>query len=499
MIPAIPKLIGFEYELGNHFIEGSAEIDSEAAGRALCAAFEELYSANRGEREPGSQLGEFSPNGFRFYLDHLHAEICSPMAQSAHDLVLLFREVRKVVLKCKALAEKKSGRLRVSFNNTNRCGKRWGFHLSCLVQRKTFDSWREDGWAPLKKQFIPHLVSSLPVFGSGKVGSENAAPHCHFQLSQRADFIDKVIGLETVHSLSLHNERDEALACYNKYARLHLVSFDSNQFEFANWLKFGTVQLLLALLEEGWALPDLTLAEPVSSLSSISRDLSFRELVSLADGSKRTGALEIQRLLANAATDAVARGGAMVVPHAGAICRYWIQTLEHLASCDEILLRRLDWCAKRSLVEKTRDPILSTALDLRFGEVGNSKIQASLLNGAMEPLESFLPQARAFSGISPISREKARCLILERFPEVVSDVDWHRVWLRNNATGKEWLLRLEDPFDAEVVLSAISDSSRPNDFLECLKRREALEEVPKFDLRGLWDEEVGEKENSRNA
>ena len=103
-----------------------------------------------------------------------------------------------MVKACTQAAEKEVGPVLVSYNNTNRQGVAWAFHANVLVSRKAFDQWREADWSPLQKQWIPFLVTSLPLVGTGKVGAENGTRDTAFQFSQRADFIDGTVGVETV-------------------------------------------------------------------------------------------------------------------------------------------------------------------------------------------------------------------------------------------------------------------------------------------------------------
>ena len=42
--------------------------------------------------------------------------------------------------------------------------------------------------------FVPFLVSRIIYTGAGKIGGENGAPEVPFQISQRADFFETVVG-----------------------------------------------------------------------------------------------------------------------------------------------------------------------------------------------------------------------------------------------------------------------------------------------------------------
>ena len=89
------------------------------------------------------------------------------------------------------------------------------------------------------------------------------------------------------------NARDEPLADYRKYRRLHLLIGDSNMSPFATALKVGTTACVFSLLEDGALTKNLSLADAVQSTREISRDPTGRWIVRLENG-KTIGALDIQ-------------------------------------------------------------------------------------------------------------------------------------------------------------------------------------------------------------
>src|SRR4029079_10849819 len=93
-----------------------------------------------------------------------------------------------------------------------------------------------------------------------------------FQLSQRADHIVNDIYQWVQFNRAIINARDEPLADYRKYRRLHLLVGDSNMSPFATALKIGTTACVLALLEEGRLPRNLVLADAVKATRDISRD-----------------------------------------------------------------------------------------------------------------------------------------------------------------------------------------------------------------------------------
>src|SRR5699024_9472359 len=106
-----------------------------------------------------------------------------------------------------------------------------------------------------------------------------------FQISQRADFIEAEVGLETTLRRPIINTRDEPHADAEKYRRLHVIVGDANLLQVSTYLKVGTTAAVLALLEQG-RVPDylweLTLADPVLSATTVSHDTTLTSRLRLA-------------------------------------------------------------------------------------------------------------------------------------------------------------------------------------------------------------------------
>ena len=64
-----------------------------------------------------------------------------------------------------------------------------------------------------------------------------------FQLTQRADFFEEEVGLETTLKRPIINTRDEPHADAQKYRRLHVIAGDANLSEVATFLKLGTTAM----------------------------------------------------------------------------------------------------------------------------------------------------------------------------------------------------------------------------------------------------------------
>lgn len=481
----IPKLIGIEIEFGNHIRKpDSSKDDNDTCGAAqvLCHAHKELFGLSADDKN-GCQSGldEFGVHQFRFYQDHYHSEISSPLAADAKDLVLWQRRAKKLARCCQKWAEKNDVPVRLHCATTNRFGAAWAFHLNSPVSRATFDEWRDKKWHPLFAQWLPFLVTSPILFGTGKVGSENDRPAASYQLSQRADFVEKEVDLETVSSKSLINERDEPLADPNRYARFHITAaFDFNCCEFASWLKFGTVQIMLALIEAGAKLPNLQLKDPLHSLATVSRDLEMSTMIELEDSSYLT-AIEIQEALAFSANRSISAGviSEEVVPSATEIVNAWIITLLQLRKRAPILRRRLDWIVKKKALDKWRqrlgvswNDMAMTELDLRYAEIETGWFEKLERQRMVDRLEDFLPINDVEHKTNSSERDIVRGRILEKFSQNVVAVDWHYVCIDLAKDGAPviYKVELDDPLDATEVQRAVDAAQTAREFVKCLSK-----------------------------
>src|SRR3954454_7402782 len=112
---------------------------------------------------------------------------------------------------------------------------------------------------------LPFFVSRQIICGAGRVGRGMTGRQNGYQISQRADFFEAEVGLETTIRRPIINTRDEPHAVAEKYRRLHVIIGDANLSEVSNYLKFGTTAIVLDMIEHG-AAPDLEFANPVATL-----------------------------------------------------------------------------------------------------------------------------------------------------------------------------------------------------------------------------------------
>src|SRR5207244_4174194 len=97
------------------------------------------------------------------------------------------------------------------------------------------------------RDLTPFFVSRQIFTGAGKLGLEaqwdERGKHV-FQLTQRADFFETEVGLETTLKRPIINTRDEPHADPERYRRLHVIVGDANRCEVALFLKLGTTSIV---------------------------------------------------------------------------------------------------------------------------------------------------------------------------------------------------------------------------------------------------------------
>ncbi|MDH3755596.1 MAG: proteasome accessory factor PafA2 family protein, partial [Acidimicrobiia bacterium] len=204
-----------------------------------------------------------------------------------------------------------------------------------------------------------HLVTRQVFTGAGKVGSEIPgvdAEQVPFQLTQRADFFEEPVGLETTLKRPIINTRDEPHADAHRYRRLHVIVGDANMSQVSTFLKVGTTALVLAMVEDSACGAELEFADPVASLQQVSHDLTLAAPLELADGTTLT-ALEAQwELFDRAQKYAESHGLDAVGAEIGAmVLERWERVLTALESNPMDLADQLDWVAKYRLIDGYRE------------------------------------------------------------------------------------------------------------------------------------------------
>lgn len=305
------------------------------------------------ERFESEENGWMLANGARVYVDHAHPEYCTPECLSAREVVAADKAGEIILERCRQAAtadQLSQGRQLVLYkNNSDHKGNSYGCHENYLLATGLYQNLLAPHSHWVTNLVLPFFISRTLLCGSGKVGSENGTAPAGFQLAQRADFFETLVGVQTTHHRPLFNTRDEAHAELTKYRRLHVIIGDANLSEFSTFLKVGTAQLLLRMLEDSFLTADLSLADPLAAMRAVSRDLTFSLPLKLANGGQMT-ALEIQRVFLESARryhEQVGNGA-----EEAEVITQWDDALNCLATDWRRLAVRLDWAIKRNLFER---------------------------------------------------------------------------------------------------------------------------------------------------
>src|SRR6478672_8289412 len=227
-------------------------------------------------------------NGARLYVDHAHPEYSTPECTNPRDVVK-WDKAGEIVMQdaCRfAAAVPGAAPIVLYKNNTDNKGASYGAHENYLMRRST-------SFGEIVKHLTPFFVSRQVVCGAGRVGIGQDGREHGFQISQRADYFEVEVGLETTLKRPIINTRDEPHADPEKYRRLHVIIGDANLAEVSTYLKVGTTALVLAMIEDRFITTDLGIDGPVAALRAVSHDPTLRELIPMNDG-RRLTALQLQ-------------------------------------------------------------------------------------------------------------------------------------------------------------------------------------------------------------
>jgi len=414
-------------------------------------------------------------NGARFYVDHAHPEYSTPECLDPLECVVHDKAGEEVLRRSMTSAAQRmpDGSPVVYKNNSDGKGNSYGCHENYLMDRDV-------PFTRVVAGVVPHFVTRQLFTGAGKVGFETPAlEHLDvtYQISQRAEFFEEIVGLETTLKRPIVNTRDEPHADPRRFRRLHVIVGDANLSEVATLLKVGTTALVLAMIEDD-ALParDLSLADPVRAMHRVSTDLSLSVPLLLADGTTAT-ALELQWELCSAARryakeeGLAALGdqavGAMVVDR-------WEEVLSGLERDPSSLSRQLDWVAKLGLIEAYRDRHgcgwddgRLGALDLQYHDLRPERSLYTRLG--LERLVDDDSVAAAVTDPPPGTRAWFRGSCLARWPAAVVTANWDSL-VFDLGTDPLRRVPMMDPLKgtAEHTAALLEASSSPADLLDRL-------------------------------
>ncbi|HEY3437049.1 MAG TPA: depupylase/deamidase Dop [Actinotalea sp.] len=405
-------------------------------------------------------------NGARLYVDHAHPEYSSPEVTNPRDAVVWDKAGEQVMLAAVRLLAVNPTLPDVVLykNNVDGKGASYGTHENYLVDRDVpFDA--------LVAALTPFLVTRQVFTGAGRVGLGATGQGSGFQLSQRADYIEAEVGLETTLRRPIVNTRDEPHADRLRWRRLHLIIGDATMLEVATYLRLGTTSLVLWMIEAARARPEvlravsaLQLADPVGAVREVSRDLSLRRALPLADGRWMT-ALEIQHAYRRAVIDALEDDPD---PDTLAVLDRWGSVLDRLAEDPMSCAREVEWVAKLRLLEgmRSRDHLgwessRLAAMDIQWSDVRPERglYHRLAAAGAVERLTTDAEVAAAVLDPPTDTRAYFRGTVVRRFPGEVRAASWDSVVLDVASQPSLRRIPLQDPWrGTRAHVGALLDS-----------------------------------------
>ena len=405
-------------------------------------------------------------NGARLYVDGAHPEYSTPECTTARDVVRYEKAGERVLAAAVRAVEhvRGPGKLLAYKNNSDGKGNSYGYHENYLVARGV-------PFERLVNVLVPFLVTRQIFAGAGKVGCENQTGAADYQLSQRADFFETLVDLNTMVKRPIINTRDEPHADPAKYRRLHVIAGDVNMAEVSTYLKVGTLAIVLEMAEENWPLPALELEDPVRAIKAVSRDLEVTQDIRLAGG-RATTAIAAQRAYLRAAQDFYASRD-LTVPVKDVLVR-WEETLDKLERDPRELVRELDWVAKRALIESYMerkgcgwDDSRVAMMDLQYHDMRPEKGLYYTLERAhhVERIVSDTEVLRAETEAPIDTRAYFRAACLRKWPHEVYAASWTSVLFdAGNAVIKKVPL-LEPLRGTEALTKGLLDESDTVDAL----------------------------------
>ncbi len=443
---ALPKVMGTETEFGitvrhqaefNPVLASSTVINSYRGGRARIQWSFDEESPGRDARGFGYEetlpieletglVNVVLTNGARLYVDHAHPEYSTPECTDPRQAALYDKAGEMIMAQAVASARSMmpaEERMFVHKNNSDGKGNSYGAHENYLVARSV-------PFGEIVRHFTAFLVTRQIFTGAGKVGAENGRPGVGFQLTQRADFFEEEVGLETTLKRPIINTRDEQHADSAKYRRLHVIIGDATMSEVQTFLKLGSAALMLDAVEDG-ALPEpLLLDDPVGSVWGVSHDLTLAKPLAV-DGGRTMTALEVQWQYLEWLTKYV--NGSDSPETFAAVLATWEAVLTDLERDPMLLADRLDWVAKYRLLLGYRDrdglewdDAKLRLLDLQYHDVDPAKglYYRLVAAGRMQRLFDEDDVASAAAEPPPGSRAYFRGECVRRFAESLVAANW---------------------------------------------------------------------------
>lgn len=396
-------------------------------------------------------------NGARFYVDHAHPEYSSPEVTSPAQAVLYDKAGDEVARRAMAACDDD---IVLYKNNTDGKGASYGAHENYLIDRSV-------PFRDVAQTLIPFMVTRPVICGAGRVGIGQHSDHDGFQMSQRADFVENDIGLETTFNRPIINTRDEPHATRDTWRRLHVIGGDANQADYSIYLKVGAMSAVLWLCEHtdfmdeaaAWAIK----GDPVEQTWAVSHDIDLTHTIETVDG-RHVTALDYQEFYCQAFRRAV---GDNPDQQTADFITTWQDVIDDMRRDKFLAADRVEWVAKLQLLDGMRqrlgvgwlDPRLQS-MDVMWHDLRHQTSLFEKMVAAGRIRRMYTPEQVNQAVTTPPSSTRAyiRGRLVDRFNDIVK-----AGWVSVTAdTGRRELQRLSlgDPLDInpDVMKACDGDS-----------------------------------------
>jgi proteasome accessory factor A len=494
---AVAKVLGIETEYG---IAGGPDMDPITASSIIVNAYAQQgrtrinwdFHGETPQLDARGLVGltSFAPvvethlantvltNGARLYVDHAHPEYSSPECRSPLEATLYDLAGEEVMRRAVIVANESLDpeyAITLYKNNSDGKGNSYGTHENYLVSRDV-------DFSNVIRAMVPHFVSRQIVVGAGKVGAEtdrglDANPA--FQLSQRAEFFEEVVGLETTLKRPIINTRDEPHSDAERFRRLHVIVGDANLSQVATLVKLGSTALLLAALEDdGLQRFPSPPRNPVRAVRAFALDPSLKT-VEICEDNQWRSAWDIQDQLWHVANTYVTRSGGEAVGderEVALVLREWREMLDGVRDNSDAVADRVDWVAKLRIVNGIRErhglrahDAKLRAIDLQYHDLRPEK---SLSRRA--GLKKLLQDDEIHEAVhNPPRTTRAyfRGQCVARYPDQIAAANWDSV-VFDLGKGPLQRVPMMDPLRGTAALTQglLEVSSTADELLHALDR-----------------------------
>ncbi|WP_141764983.1 Pup--protein ligase [Corynebacterium sp. HMSC034A01] len=334
--------MGVETEFGVAAYDGSRQVlTPEEVARYL---FRPVVAKHRSSNV-------FTANASRLYLDvGSHPEYATAECDSLSQLLAYDKAGERIFHRLSQQCDEAlrndgfAGSTYLFKNNVDSRGNSYGAHENYLISR-------ELALKSFGQQLLPFLITRQLICGAGKIAGEK------FVISQRADQVWEGVSSATTRTRPIINTRDEPHGDSHRFRRMHVIVGDSNMSEPTFALKVGSMLLVIEMLEVGFDLPDMELADPIAHIRDIAADPTGATELTLAAGGTVT-ALEVQQRTLDAAKRWLTQRPDEGTPNEemARVVDLWTRVLDAIATQDfSGVDTEIDWMIKRKLLTQFKD------------------------------------------------------------------------------------------------------------------------------------------------